>query len=90
MIRGKVCVVTGASSGIGEATARGLARSGAVVVLAARRADRLAAVAGEIEAGGGRASWRACDVTAPEDIEALRGHVEESHGRCDVLVNNAG
>ncbi|MGH2545340.1 MAG: SDR family NAD(P)-dependent oxidoreductase [Actinomycetota bacterium] len=90
MIRGKVCVVTGASSGIGEATARELARSGAVVVLAARRADRLAAVAGEIEGAGGRASWRACDVMVPEDIEALRGHVEESHGRCDVLVNNAG
>ena len=90
MIRGKVCVVTGASSGIGEATVRALARSGAVVVLAARRADRLAAVAEEIEAAGGRASWRACDVTALEDIEALRGHVEQSHGRCDVLVNNAG
>lgn len=92
MIRlaGKVCVVTGASSGIGEATARGLARSGAVVILAARRADRLAAVVGEIEAAGGRASWRACDVTVPEDMDALRAHVEESHGRCDVLVNNAG
>ena len=90
MIRGKVCVVTGASGGIGAATARALARSGAVVVLAARRADRLAAVTEEIEADGGRASWRACDVTAPGDIEALRDHVERTDGRCDVLVNNAG
>lgn len=90
MIRGKVCVVTGASSGIGEATARALARAGAAVVLAARRADRLAGVTAEIEAAGGTASWRVCDVTRLDDLEALRGHVDDSHGRCDVLVNNAG
>ncbi|MGH2764560.1 MAG: SDR family NAD(P)-dependent oxidoreductase [Actinomycetota bacterium] len=90
MIRGKACVVTGASSGIGEATARALARRGATVVLAARRADRLAAIAAEIEERGGRASWRACDVTSLEELEALRDHVAEEHGRCDVLVNNAG
>jgi short-subunit dehydrogenase len=90
VIRGKVCVVTGASSGIGEATARALARAGATVVLAARREDRLVAVAKGIEAAGGRATWQACDVTRLGDIEALRDHVEEAHGRCDVLVNNAG
>lgn len=87
---GMVCVVTGASSGIGEATARTLARAGATVVLAARRAERLAAVADRIGAAGGRASWSACDVTSSGDVEALRAHVEETHGRCDVLVNNAG
>jgi short-subunit dehydrogenase len=87
---GSICVVTGASSGIGEATARALARAGATAVLAARRADRLAAVAEEIEAAGGRASWHATDVTKLEDLEALRDHVEQTHGRCDVLVNNAG
>lgn len=87
---GSVCVVTGASSGIGEATARALARAGATVVLAARREERLARIAGEIEADGGRASWHETDVTKLEDLEALRDHVEQRHGRCDVLVNNAG
>ncbi|HEX2025925.1 MAG TPA: SDR family NAD(P)-dependent oxidoreductase [Actinomycetota bacterium] len=83
----KVCVVTGASSGIGEATARALARSGAEVVLAARREDHLARCAAEI---GPRASWVRCDVTSLEDVLALRDHVADTHGRCDVVVNNAG
>ncbi|HYZ10571.1 MAG TPA: SDR family NAD(P)-dependent oxidoreductase [Actinomycetota bacterium] len=90
MIRGKVCVVTGASSGIGEATARTLAGAGATVVLAARRTDRLEKIAAEITAEGGTASWQATDVTHLEDLETLRSHVEEMHGRCHVLVNNAG
>jgi NAD(P)-dependent dehydrogenase (short-subunit alcohol dehydrogenase family) len=84
---GKVCIVTGASSGIGEATARALARAGATVVLAARREDLLARFAEEI---GERATWMRCDVTRQEDLQALRDHVAETHGRCDVLVNNAG
>jgi short-subunit dehydrogenase len=86
-VRGKVCVVTGASSGIGEATARFLGRAGATVVVAARREDRLEALARSI---GERATWARCDVTSLRDIEALRRHVDREHGRCDVLVNNAG
>jgi short-subunit dehydrogenase len=80
-------VVTGASSGIGEATARAMARAGAAVVLAARREDLLARCADEI---GPQATWVRCDVTSLEDLLALRDHVADSHGRCDVLVNNAG
>jgi short-subunit dehydrogenase len=83
----KVCVVTGASSGIGEATAKALAEAGADVVLAARREDLLARCAAEI---GARATWIRCDVTSLDDLVALRHHVSETHGRCDVLVNNAG
>jgi short-subunit dehydrogenase len=83
----KVCVVTGASSGIGEATAKALAGSGANVVLAARREDLLARCAEEI---GSRATWVRCDVTSLDDILALHHHVTKTHGRCDVLVNNAG
>jgi short-subunit dehydrogenase len=86
-LAGRVCVVTGASSGIGEATARALGRAGATVVLAARREDLLARCAEDI---GDRATWRRCDVTSLEDLQALRDHVAEEHGRCDVVVNNAG
>jgi short-subunit dehydrogenase len=84
---GKICVVTGASSGIGEATARSLVRAGATVVLAARREERLREIAGEL---GERASAVRCDVTRIEDLETLRDEVVRRHGRCDVLVNNAG
>jgi NAD(P)-dependent dehydrogenase (short-subunit alcohol dehydrogenase family) len=87
---GKVCVVTGASSGIGEATTKALAGAGARVVLAARREERLAALGKAIRSKGGRATWTACDVTRVEDLERLRSHVDREHGRCDVLVNNAG
>jgi uncharacterized protein len=86
-VGGKVCVVTGASSGIGEATARLLARAGATVVLAARREERLQDIAAEL---GQRASAVRCDVTSMEDLEGLRDEVARRHGRCDVLVNNAG
>ena len=87
---GKVCVITGASSGIGEATARALSRAGATVVLAARREDLLRNVAAEIRDRGGTASWLRTDVTREEDVLALRAHVLSEHGRCDALVNNAG
>ncbi|MGH2662161.1 MAG: SDR family NAD(P)-dependent oxidoreductase [Actinomycetota bacterium] len=89
-ISGKVCVVTGASSGIGEATAKALGREGATVVLAARREDRLRDLAEVIAKRGGTATWRRCDVTSIDDLEALRDHTEREHERCDVLINNAG
>jgi short-subunit dehydrogenase len=86
----KVCVITGASSGIGAATARLLARKGCTVVLAARREDLLGKLSGELRERGGKATWVRTDVTRQEDIEALRDHVRSEHGRCDVLINNAG
>lgn len=89
-LRGKVCVITGASSGIGAVTARSLARAGATVVLAARRKDLLEELAEGIKKRGGKADAFRTDVTSAEDLEALRDHVRLEHGRCDVLVNNAG
>lgn len=89
-LKGAVAVVTGASSGFGELTAVALAREGAGVVLAARRLDRLEALAGRIEERGGRALSVRCDVTTLVDIEGLRDEVAREFGRCDVLVNNAG
>jgi uncharacterized protein len=86
-VGGRVCVVTGASAGIGQATARALSRAGATLVLAARREERLRQLADEL---GERASWVRCDVTEVEDLERLRDATLERHGRCDVLVNNAG
>jgi NADP-dependent 3-hydroxy acid dehydrogenase YdfG len=89
-IAGKVVAVTGASSGIGEATARHLASLGAVVVLGARRTDRLDQVVGEITAGGGVATAVRVDVTDPADLRSLVGVAVERFGRLDVLVGNAG
>ena len=89
-LTGKVAVVTGASSGIGETTARALAAAGATVVLAARREEQLAAIGADLERRGAAVSWSPCDVTRIEDLEALREHVTAEHGRCDALVNNAG
>lgn len=89
-IRGAVAVVTGASSGIGRATALALAREGAQVVLAARRRERLAELEREIESAGGRALAVPCDVTDVADIRSLAAVVEGAFGRCDILVNNAG
>ena len=89
-ISGKVCVVTGASSGIGEATAKALAARGATVVLAARREDKLRSLAEDLQARGATATWLRVDVNRQEDLEALGTHVRDEHGRCDVLMNNAG
>ncbi len=89
-IQGKVVAITGASSGIGEAAARLLARSGARVVLGARRTDRLAELVAAIRAEGGAAEYRALDVTSREDTRAFVEHAQTTFGRVDVLVNNAG
>lgn len=89
-LRDAVAVVTGASSGIGESTALLLARGGATVVLAARRLERLEALAERIGAHGGEALPVRCDVAEPADLAELVARTDEAYGRCDVLVNNAG
>ncbi|NVJ14959.1 SDR family oxidoreductase [Myxococcus sp. AM010] len=89
-IKGKVIAITGASSGIGEATARLLASKGAHVVLGARRTDRLEALASALRADGGSARYRALDVTKRADVESFMGFARAEHGRLDVIINNAG
>jgi NADP-dependent 3-hydroxy acid dehydrogenase YdfG len=89
-IADKVVVITGASSGIGESTAKLLARHGAKVVLTARRRDRLDAAVKEIAAAGGKAISFAVDVTKRAEVEALIRAAVDSFGRVDVIVNNAG
>ncbi len=89
-IRGKACVVTGASSGIGEATARRLAEAGGRVALVARRADRLERLAAEIRRRGGEAHAFAADLTDGEAVKALAAEVRERLGDPLVLINNAG
>jgi NADP-dependent 3-hydroxy acid dehydrogenase YdfG len=86
----KVVVITGASSGIGEAIARRLGDAGARLVLGARRTDRLEAVARDIVARGGSAVAVPADVTRREDVENLVAEAERRFDRLDVLVNNAG
>jgi hypothetical protein len=88
--RGRVAVVTGASSGIGAELARQLARRGSRVALVARRADRLEALAEEIRRDGGEALPLACDVGERSQVESASAAVVERFGRVDVLVNNAG
>ena len=87
---GAVALVTGASSGIGEATARALAADGASVVIVARRRDRLEDLASEIEAAGGRALVVEADITDRDQAEAAVGRAVEDLGRLDIVVNNAG
>jgi NADP-dependent 3-hydroxy acid dehydrogenase YdfG len=89
-IKEKVVVITGASSGIGESTAKFLAQQGAKVVLGARRKDRIDAVAKEISASGGKAIGFGVDVTKRAEVEALIQGGVDTFGRVDVLVNNAG
>lgn len=89
-IEQKVIVITGASSGIGEATARLLASQGARVVLGARRTDRLEALAREIRSAGGIADALALDVTRLDDMQSFVDFAVELHGGVDVLINNAG
>jgi short-subunit dehydrogenase len=86
----QVIVITGASSGIGRATAKLAAQRGAQVVLTARSAEELDKVVTEIRQANGRASWHAADVTIPKQLEAVAEAVEKEHGRIDTWVNNAG
>jgi NADP-dependent 3-hydroxy acid dehydrogenase YdfG len=89
-IAGKVVVITGASSGLGEATARHLAALGASVVLGARRMDLLNAIAEDITAAGGQAAIAQTDVTQAGDVKNLIDTALAVFGKVDVLVNNAG
>ena len=89
-LKSKVVVVTGASSGIGEAAARKLASRGAAVVLAARAAEKLEALEAEISASGGRALVVRTDVSDRDSVEAMMGKTVEAFGSLDILVNNAG
>jgi NADP-dependent 3-hydroxy acid dehydrogenase YdfG len=89
-IKNKVVVITGASSGLGEATARMLAELGAHLVLGARRADRLQALAEEITAKGGSATAVPTDVTHRDQVKRLVDAAVKAHGRIDVMINNAG
>jgi NADP-dependent 3-hydroxy acid dehydrogenase YdfG len=89
-IQDKVIIITGASSGIGEATANELASKGAKLVLAARREDRLKKLQDEIQNNGGQAIYRVADVTSHEQMEELAAYTLEKFGKIDVLINNAG
>ncbi|MFI1645450.1 SDR family oxidoreductase [Streptomyces avidinii] len=89
-IEGKIVAVTGAGSGIGEATALLLAERGAKVILGARRTERLEALATRIEKAGGQAAWIRTDVTRRTDLLGLVDLARERYGRLDVLVSNAG
>ncbi|MCL6309062.1 SDR family oxidoreductase [Pseudomonas syringae] len=89
-IQGKVVLITGASSGIGEAAARLIAAKGAYVVLGARRIERLQTLAAYIEAQGGSARFRALDVTDALDMQAFADFAKHAFGKIDVIINNAG
>src|ERR1700761_8650054 len=89
-LNGTVALVTGASSGIGEAAALALAEQGATVALAARRKDRIDALASRITDGGGRALAIEADVTSQGQADAMVQQTVDELGRLDTLVNNAG
>jgi NADP-dependent 3-hydroxy acid dehydrogenase YdfG len=89
-IEGKVVVVTGGSSGLGEATAKLLAERGAKVMLGARREEYLQRIISEIKDSGGEAAYRVTDVTDHDQVENLVSGAVDEFGRIDVLVNNAG
>jgi NADP-dependent 3-hydroxy acid dehydrogenase YdfG len=90
-LRGAVAIVTGASSGIGDAVAQALSQRGAYVALAARREDRLAALAEQLGGtGGGKVATITCDVRRPEDVQRLIATTLERWGKLDILIANAG
>ncbi|MEH2216898.1 MAG: SDR family oxidoreductase [Nostoc sp.] len=90
LIQNKVVIITGASSGLGEATAKRLAASGAKLMLAARREDRLKDLVAEIAKLGGTATYRVTDVVDRSQVEALAKETLSTYSRIDVLINNAG
>ncbi|HCY41214.1 MAG TPA: oxidoreductase [Prolixibacteraceae bacterium] len=89
-VKGKVVIITGASSGMGEAAAKHLSQLGAAVVLGARRADRIEKLANEIQESGGKAIAIATDVTQRDQVKKLVDSAVEKFGRVDVILNNAG
>jgi NADP-dependent 3-hydroxy acid dehydrogenase YdfG len=89
-VGGKVVVITGASSGLGEATARLLSTQGATVVLGARRVDRIQSLADELSGSGGKALAIPTDVTDYEQVKRLVDAAVQTYGRIDVMINNAG
>ncbi|MBD2098576.1 SDR family oxidoreductase [Trichocoleus sp. FACHB-591] len=89
-VENKVIAITGASSGIGEASAKLLAENGAKVVLGARRTEKLEKIAEEIRKQGGTAEFKALDVTDREDVKAFIHFAKDKFGRVDVIFNNAG
>jgi NADP-dependent 3-hydroxy acid dehydrogenase YdfG len=89
-IEGKIVVITGASSGLGEATARMLSAEGASVVLGARRAARIQALAAELTGAGGKALAVTTDVTHADQVKRLVDTAVQNYGRIDVMLNNAG
>jgi NADP-dependent 3-hydroxy acid dehydrogenase YdfG len=89
-VEGKVVVITGASSGLGEATAKILSAQGATVVLGARRHDRIQALAKELTSSGGKAQAVSTDVADRQQVKNLVDAAVEAYGRVDVMINNAG
>jgi 3-oxoacyl-[acyl-carrier protein] reductase len=89
-LKDKAAIVTGASRGIGAATAKELAAHGVAVVLAARTADQVEAIAAEINDQGGQAEAVACDVSVYEDVAKAVARCQDAFGRLDILINNAG
>jgi NADP-dependent 3-hydroxy acid dehydrogenase YdfG len=89
-IEGKVIVITGASSGLGEAAARRLSAQGASIVLGARRADRIQSIADDLIAAGGKALALTTDVTHCDQVKRLVDAAVQAYGRIDVMINNAG
>jgi citronellol/citronellal dehydrogenase len=90
LLDGRVCIVTGAGTGLGKACARELAALGATVVGCGRRAEPVEGMVSEITSGGGRAEAEVCDIRDAEAVDAFVDGVVERHGRIDFLVNNAG
>jgi NAD(P)-dependent dehydrogenase (short-subunit alcohol dehydrogenase family) len=90
MVRGRVVMVTGASSGIGRSAALKIADAGGIVLLVARTPEKLEATQQQIEAGGGSAYIHRCDLSDTDDVDRMADEVLDQHGHVDVLVNNAG